>query len=117
MSVAIREVRWSADAEDGLRVAAGDDLDIIKGEVVAGISRLWKCSSESSEAFIVTRIDDKTEVCIVAGEGAGFAEFIPAFVGWWREQGYSIRVHVQRKGLIRLFERVGIQFDHYVLKG
>ena len=117
MSVAIREIKWSADAEDGLRVAARGDLDIIKAEVIAGISRLWHCKSESSEAFIVTRIDDENEVCIVAGEGAGFREFIPAFVAWWREQGYSIRVHVQRKGLIRLFERVGITFDHYVLRG
>ena len=117
MSALIREIRWCKEAEDGLRVAARTDLNIIKSEVENGIARLWQCSSESSEAFIVTRVDDETEVCIVAGEGSGFAEFIPDFVKWWRSKGYSIRVHVKRPGLMKMFERVGITFDEYVLRG
>ena len=117
MSAAIREVRWSDEAEAGLEVAARGDLEIIKKEVLRGISRLWECTSDHSRAFIVTRVDSESEVCIVAGEGSGFVEFIPAMVKFWRDQGYMIRVHVKRKGLLRMFEKVGIEFDEYVLRG
>ena len=117
MPAAIKEIRWSAEAEEGLEVAARGDLEIIRKEVLSGISRLWECTSESSKAFIVTRVDDETEVCIVAGEGSGFVEFIPALVKFWRDQGYTIRVHVKRRGLVKMFEKVGIRFDEYVLRG
>ena len=117
MSAAIREVRWSDEAGAGLEIAARGDLEIIKKEVLSGISRLWECTSHSSHAFIVTRVDDEVEVCIVAGEGSGFMEFIPALVKFWRDQGYTIRTHVKRRGLIKMYEKVGIRFDEYVLRG
>lgn len=113
----IREIRWCQEAADGLKVAAGTDIRIIRSEVERGIARLWECRSEASHAFIVTRVDDESEVCIVAGEGSGFGDFIPDFVKWWRSQGYSIRVHVKRRGLMKMFERVGVTFDEYVLRG
>ncbi len=117
MPISIREIEWGEAAEQGLKVAAGDDMEIIKAEVLGGISKLWKCDSESSAAYMVTRLDDKTELCIVAGEGQGFFEFMPVFVQWCRQKGYSVRTHVKRKGLVKMWARLGITFDEYVLRG
>ena len=117
MSGAIREIRWCPEAEAGLTVAAGDDLGVIKSEVLAGVSRLWQCSSEGGGGYIVSRLDGLNEICIVAGEGKGFYEFMPVFLKWCRQQGYTVRTHVKRKGLIKMWGRLGVTFDEYVLRG
>ena len=113
----IREVKWSAEAEDGLKIAAGYDLKVIKSEVLAGVSRLWHCSSESGGGYIVSRLEGNSEICIVAGEGKGFYEFMPVFLEWCRQQGYTVRTHVKRRGLIRMWESLGVTLDEYVLRG
>ena len=117
MSVSIREIDWSDDAEKGLVVAAGDDMEIIRSEVQAGISTLWKCDSVSGGGYLVTRLEHEDEMCIVAGEGKGFFEFMPFFIKWCKQKGYSIRTHVKRRGLVRMWESLGITFDEYVLRG
>lgn len=107
---------WSAQAEQGLRVSVGADLAAIRGEVNAGISKLWRCRSATAAGWIVTR-EEPGELVIVCGEGSGFFEFAPWFVERARAAGLTIRTHVQRPGLIRMWRRLGVNFDHYVLRG
>ena len=113
----IREIEWCQKAEEGLIVSLGDDLGVIRLEVQKGIARLWSCESESGGGYIVSRMDDLNEICIVAGEGKGFYEFMPVFLDWCRQQGCSVRTHVKRKGLIRMWKKLGVTLDEYVLRG
>lgn len=110
-------VGWTDDMDDRLRVSAGADLATIKQEVRQGIGQLWECrKNDRPEAWVVTRKDDDAWV-IVLGEGRGFFDYMPLFVDHARERGLSLRTHVKRRGLIRMWERLGLHLDHYVLRG
>lgn len=113
----IIHVPWTNDIDDYLMVAARGDLEIIKAQVKSGIAQLWRCESSNHFAYVVTRVDPGPELCIVAGEGSGFMEFIPHFVAVAKRSGATIRTHVQRRGLIRLWSRFGLVLDEYVLRG
>lgn len=108
---------WSEAAEAGLRVAAGDDMADIRREVKAGIAHLYRLDSGDHGGWLVTRQDSPTELCLVCGEGKGFRVFAPEILRRARERGLTVRTHVQRRGMIRLWQRLGLQLDSYVLKG
>jgi hypothetical protein len=115
-------VGWTDEMDDRLRVSAGDDLEIIRREVRTGIAQLWQCEKDGRpEAWVVTRVDgteqDGYEWVIVLGEGRGFFDYMPLFVSHARDKGLPIRTHVKRRGLIRMWERLGLHLDHYVLRG
>ena len=110
-------VHWSDEAEKGLVVSAGEDMDIIRWEVKNKVSVLWRCESATALAFIVTRFQPPNELVFEAGEGSGFKEFIPYFVRVARSKGVPMRTHVKRKGMIKLWSSVGLTVDEYVLKG
>lgn len=113
----IIHVPWTNDIDDKLRVAARGDLEIIKNQVQSGVAQLWHCQSEKHDAYVVTRIDPGPELVIVAGEGSGFMAFVPDFVAVARRSNATIRTHVQRRGLIRMWARFGLKLDEYVLRG
>lgn len=113
----IINVPWTDSVDDCLRVAARGDLAIIKAQVKSGVAQLWRCESDKHTAYVVTRIDPGPELCIVAGEGSGFMEFVPHFVAVARRSNATIRTHVVRKGLIRLWSRFGLKLEEYVLRG
>ena len=117
MKVEAVPVDWKPETDDRLRVSAGGDLDEIRQEVQQGIAQLWECRKDDQpKAWVVTRKDPDAWV-IVLGEGAGFFDFMPLFVSHAREAGVSLRTHVKRRGLIRMWERLGLHLDHYVLRG
>lgn len=105
---------WCGDAERAL--SFDSDLGVIKQEVLENIAELWRCELGEYHAWVVTRIDDQTLV-IVSGQGKGFFQFMPHFVVYARSHGLGIRTHVTRPGLIRMWSRLGVTFDHYVLQG
>lgn len=113
----VLNVPWADNVDDCLRVAARGDLDIIRHQVESGIAQLWECTSDEHHAYIVTRVEPGPEIVIVAGEGSGFMEFVPDFIAVAKRSGATIRAHVVRKGMIRLFERVGLSLNEYVLRG
>ena len=116
-TVDIREIPWQPGIDDKLRVSARGDLEIIKHQVTQGVAQLWHCLSENNECFVVTRIDPGPELVIVLGEGSGLFEFAPHFLNIARKQNIPLRTHVQRKGLIRMWSRLGVNIDEYVLRG
>lgn len=114
----IERAAWSAEAEQGLQVSAGPDMDIIRGQVERGTAKLWRCTSGSNAAWVVTRYEPELrELVMVLGEGSGFMEFAPHFVNRARALGIKIRAHTQRRGMVRLWARLGVRLDEFVLRG
>lgn len=113
----ITNILWGDDIDEKLRASAGNDLDIIKHQVKNNVAQLWHCLSPTNECYVVTRIDPGPELVIVLGEGSGLLEFAPHFLAVARRQNVRVRTHVKRKGLIRLWARLGLKIDEYVLRG
>lgn len=113
----VMRVSWNAEAEQGLRVSAGADLGIIRQEVEAGVCELWHCISDSDQAYVVTRRELPKEWVLVCGEGSGFHEFAPVFIKAAKARKLSIRTHVKRRGMIKLWARYGLNLDEFVLRG
>lgn len=113
------QVCWTSFHDAALLDAAGSqsDLEIIKSQVLAGEAELWQCESETGGGFVVTRLDPPDELCVVLGEGKGASDFIPIFIEYAKSRGLTIRTHVKRRGLIKMWARHGVHFDEYVLRG
>lgn len=116
-TVDIREIPWQPGIDEKLRVSARGDLEIIKSQVNNGVAQLWHCLSETNEMLVVTRIDPGPELVIVLGEGSGLFEFAPSFLNIARKANIPVRTHIKRKGLIRMWSRLGLTIDEYVLRG
>lgn len=114
-SPTITHIKWTDDIDAKLSVSGGDDLPLIKDQVVNGIAKLWECKSDKNHCFVVTR-KDHDEICIVLGEGSGLMEFAPYFIRAIKDKGLRIRTHVRRKGLIRMWSRLGLNLSEYVLR-
>lgn len=113
----IRRAQWSGEAEAGLQVSAGADMALIRAEVQSGVSKLWRCEGEGA-AWVVTRHEPEVnELVMVLGEGSGFHEFAPLFVEQARKHGLTVRAHVKRRGMVRMWQRYGVGLDEYVLRG
>lgn len=112
----IKEIQWHDDHDKLLSVSAGNDLEIVKKQVKSGVAQLWECVSDKNYGLVVTRIDTGNEWCIVLGEGSGFFEFVPFFLSVAEKKGLTIRTHVKRKGLIKMWSKVGLSLSEYVLR-
>ena len=115
-TVDILNIPWGDSIDNELRVSAGKDLDIIKGQVKGGVAQLWHCLSKDNEMFVVTRVDPGPELVIVLGEGSGLEEFAPSFIRVAKNSGIPIRTHVKRKGLIRMWSKLNLEVDEYILR-
>ncbi len=113
----ITRVPWENSHDDLLRISAGDDLEIIKRQVQDGIAQLWECRAIKCCGYVVTRIDEGPELCIVLGEGVNLMVFAPFFVDYAKRRKMKIRTHVKRRGLIRMWGKFGLELDEYVLRG
>lgn len=117
MEKEIITVAWTDDIDDKIEIACRGDLAIIKRQVINNIAQLWRCKSKKNLCYVVTRIDPGPELVIVAGQGSGLVEFAPEFLKVAKRSGARVRTHVQRKGLIRLWNRLGLTVDEYILRG
>ena len=115
--ITITNIVWEDHHDEYLRESAYGDLEIVKAQVQNGYAQLWECTSPRNAGYVVTRIDPGPELCLVLGEGRGLAEFAPPFIAFAKKQGITVRVHVRRKGLIKMFSRIGLRLDEYVLRG
>ena len=116
----IVNIPWTNDIDENLMVSAGNDLAQIRNQVEQNIAQLWHCSFKQFGGYIVTRIDKTSsglELCLVLGEGTGFEYFAPEFVNFARRKNIGFRTHIKRKGLIRMWQKLGITVDEYILRG
>lgn len=116
----IEQISWNDEAEAGLKVSAGADMAIIRAQVENGIAQLWRYSAADGGGYIVTRVDQQgkgPELVIVLGEGRGLHDVVPQFIEAAQSLNIkSIRTHVKRQGLIRMYARHGFEVDEYVLR-
>ena len=116
----IRLEPWNDFAERALVRVEGLGIVDVKREVEEGISQLWHCTdADGSGGYVVTRMEQRPsgrEWVLVAGVGRGFHKFVQIFIHAAQEAGVSIRAHVHRPGMVRMYDRVGFQVSEYVLR-
>lgn len=116
----IKQIPWGKEAETGLLKSAGSDLELIKNQVIENQAQLWQINTKETNGYLVTRIDVEgigKVFVFVLGEGRGIVEVIPSFLESAKKLGIKhFRTHVQRKGLIKMWQKFGLEIDHYVLR-
>lgn len=115
-AIDVREIAWCSAVEPKLITSSRGDMEIIKRQVINGVAQLWHCLSEKNEMLVVTRIDPGPELVIVLGEGSGLFEFAPHFLNFAQRNNLKVRTHVQRRGLIKMWSKLGLNVDEYVLR-
>lgn len=113
---------WTAEAAASLARARATaaDLQAYQQDVTAGTAQLWRIPGEPV-SYVVTRVERDSagtlELVIVAGAGQNAAATISWFTGLARREGIpSIRAHINRPGLTRIFERQGYTLDEWIMR-
>lgn len=116
----IRLEPWNDFAERALERVEGLGIVDVKREVVEGVSQLWHCTdADGSNGYVVTRLEQREsgrEWVWLAGVGRGFYKFVPFFLEAARQAGVPIRAHVNRPGMVRMYDRIGFRVSEYVLR-
>lgn len=118
----IRLVPWSIEAEFHLGKALNPAaLADAKAQVDSGVAQLWDCNDGELGGYVVTRIDRTEQArglewCWIACAGKGFARFAPAFIGAAKQFNLPIRGHVNRPGLVRIYERFGFKYSETIMR-
>ena len=121
----IRLEPWSDFAEHALERVEGLGVVDVKREVEEGISQLWHCAdaADGGRGYVVTRLEQRpsgVEWVFVAGVSVGksacFYKFIDVFINAALEAGVPIRAHVNRRGMVRMYDRIGFRVSEYVLR-
>jgi len=114
--------RWTRAAGEALATARATpaDLDAYRADVESGQAQLWEIPGDPV-SYVLTRVEQDTagnlELVIVAGAGQNAAETIEWFNELASKAGIpSIRAHINRPGLARIFERQGYTLDEWVMR-
>lgn len=117
----IERAGWSAEADHGLRVAAGSDavLSEARDAVRTGRAQLWRVSGLVRSTYLVTRVEHTPtgrELVLWLGQGCSSKRVIKWAVQLATEHGIEqLRAHVTRPGLVRIFERLGWHKTEWVM--
>lgn len=110
----IRRATWCDQAAEALHAAARGDLDLIAAQCRHQVSDLWRIEGRA-EGWLVTR-QEPDELVIVAGAGRNCRPVIRHITARAIAAGLSVRVHLVRPGLKRIYEAEGFGFAEYVLR-
>lgn len=107
---------WNDSAEKALEVSAGPDMAMIRAEVQQGMAGLYRCEDGGQlDGRVVLRLEG-TELVIVLGEGRGAKKWAGVIEQYARHLGATtLRTHIQRKGLKRIYEGIGWQQREIVM--
>ena len=118
----VKRAAWCAEAERALLPAAGcaRHLEAIKADVKNDrTTELYRVTGTSA-GWLVLRLEgtplDELELVIVLGAGKGAAAVIPIIQSYAKRLGATVRTHVTRAGLVRMYEAHGFQRAEIVLK-
>ena len=113
---------WCEAAEAALLPAAGSrhDLDLVKADVLKDrCTKLYRLSG-ATEGWVVLRLEgnllDELELVIVLGAGAGVRALIPVIQRYAATLNASVRTHVTRPGLERIYEHQGFHLAERVMR-
>lgn len=111
-TITFQRCQWSSEAAAGLSLTLGNDEAIISAEVIKGVSQLWRVNDGS---WLITRAEDD-ELVIVCFQGKNSVSVGAKIIRQAKAAGFkSIRAHVQRRGMVRMFERFGARQREIVL--
>lgn len=111
--VTLTRTEWCAEAETALMPAAFGDMPIIKAEVLQGDSDLWRAGGVS-DGWVVTR-QEPGELVIVLGAGRNCLPVIRHITARAKAAGLTVRTHIRRRGLQRIYERAGFTARELVM--
>jgi beta-phosphoglucomutase-like phosphatase (HAD superfamily) len=114
----IERIPWSGEVDAALISPAGAQcVPLLRAEVKSGASKLWRCTSGSSIAYIVTRVDENPRELVIAYvEGRNVAAHAEAFIAAARKQKVPMRIHTTSPATARWLRRFGLQLSEYVLR-
>jgi hypothetical protein len=116
----IRLEPWNDFAERALVRVEGLGIVDVKREVLEGVSQLWHCTdADGNGGYVVTRLERRPsglEWVMVAGVGCGFHKFAQVFIDTALQMGVPVRAHVNRPGMVRMYDRIGFRVSEYVLR-
>lgn len=122
MAVHPAQVAWSPEAGASLARARATEADLAayRADVEAGQAQLWQIPGDPV-SYVLTRVERDSagalELVIVAGAGQNAAATIEWFTRLARAQRIpSIRAHINRPGLARIFEQQGYTLDEWIMR-
>jgi hypothetical protein len=103
---------WSAEAENGMLKALGQEIDFIRQEVESGVSALWSVG----QGWVVTRAEGD-ELVIVALENCDLKNTVPQILERAKKQGFkTVRCHTKRRSLERYLLKWGVTRREIILE-
>lgn len=115
-------VTWSQEAGASLARARATaaDLEAYRKDVNQGMAQLWRIPGDPV-SYVLTRVERDSagalEMVIVAGAGCNAADTIQWFTNLAKaERIPSIRAHINRPGLTRIFEQQGYTLDEWIMR-
>lgn len=105
-------VNWSPEVAAKLARATAPEEEFIANEVKQGVSQCWHIKNHG---YLVTRFETEPEktLVIVAGEGRGLNEVIPAMSKIAKRNGAKqIRIHSRRAGMARMLEKFNYSIEY-----
>lgn len=113
---------WCDEAAAALRPAAGSeaDLDVVRVEVNTDrCTELYRVTG-AAEGWLVLRLEGNVlgdrELVIVLGAGRGIRPVIPIIQRYARTLGATIRTHITRPGLERIYQHQGFHLAEKVYR-
>ena len=118
-ALSIRDIPWSPAAEKALtHQASARCLELLKREVLEGVSQLWECRAGVDVLHVITRLEvTNREWVICLAVGSGLRHFMPYARQGARSRGLTLRIHTSSRAVVRLLEREGLELQEFVLRG
>lgn len=122
MAVTAEKISWTEEAGRFLATARATPADLAQWQedVQAGTAQLWQFSGDF-KSYVLTRVEEyhggQLEMVIVAGAGKNSREVIAWVTKLAKDHGIpTIRAHINRPGLCRIFQKQGYHLDEWVMR-
>jgi hypothetical protein len=122
MAVETALIDWNPEAERALKKANASkgDLQAWRAEVDSGQAQLWQVAGDSV-GYLLTRVErypnGEDELVLVAGAGTNCRPLISWAMKLAASHGIrSIRTHIKRPGLQRIYESLGWHLSERVMR-
>lgn len=122
MGVHAQAVKWSPDVARALKRANASKGDLItwRREIDSGEAQLWHLAGDA-QGYLMTRVEryanGEDELVLVAGAGCNARPAITWAMKLAADHGIrSIRTHIKRPGLQRIYENFGWELAERVMR-
>ena len=111
--VTLTRAAWSEQAEAELMPAAFGDMPIVKAQTLAGECELFRLGGCAS-GWLITRQEGR-ELVLVMGAGTNARAVIHHCLVIAKKHNLTVRAHIRRAGMKRIYERVGFRVREVVM--